>query len=342
MLNFWGLGERRFNDMKQQCPRCGNWVEGTEKKSLTKRGIKKAIDFIPGVSQFDSAYQLISGESLIDRAIDKVDSQFRNIPYEFNCPNCGYFWESTIDGEDGNLATKEQYIFSQEYEYFVEHSEEIGQSEETLNSYLAKLESIQLTCNFPKSEMCFLIAWIAYMATEEYPNYLSISDKYIRKAIRLFDDQEYHLFALLVDNKQQNRNAEKITREALALFKKLKTDNMLLKEEYYRDELNNAIQETLQFFKSKKLAENNKYLLKNSLWCVPILAFFIYKYVEYEPSGIWLFSWSPVYIVVLLIVGIIYLVKIAKYNEERSRTNEEWLALMSMEFVGFSWKDLFK
>ena len=142
MLNYWDLGRGNINEMKQQCPKCGNWVEGKEKKSLAKRGIKKALDFIPGVSQFDSAYQLVSGESLIDQAVDKVDSKLRNIPYEFKCPNCDYSWTSAIDGEEGNLVTKEQYLFVSTWENFLENSEDIIISEESVDNYISQLEKI--------------------------------------------------------------------------------------------------------------------------------------------------------------------------------------------------------
>lgn len=331
--------------MKQQCPKCGNWVEGTEKKSIVKRGIRKGISFIPIVGQivdnFDSGYQMVSGESIVDKFINKADSQIRDIPYEFKCPNCGFSWESTIDGEEGNLATKEQYMFNQEFEYFVEHSEEIGATGETVNAYLSKLNSVSLTCDAPKSEMYFLAAWVAYMAQDKNRQFIVIAEQNIHKALRLLNDEEYQLFALMVENKQGNRNAEKITRKALALFKNLKTDNMLLKEEYYRDELNNAIQETLQQYKAQKLDENKKYLIKNSIWCVPVLLFFIFKYSVYDPS-IWLFSWAPIYIFIIIIVGFAYWQVINKYRTEVSRTNEEWLELMSFDFVGFNWKDLFK
>ena len=140
MLNYWDLGRGNINEMKQQCPKCGNWVEGKEKKSLAKRGIKKALDFIPGVSQFDSAYQLVSGESLIDQAVDKVDSKLRNIPYEFKCPNCDYSWTSAIDGEEGNLVTKEQYLFVSTWENFLENSEDIIISEESVDNYISQLD----------------------------------------------------------------------------------------------------------------------------------------------------------------------------------------------------------
>ena len=344
--------------MKQQCPKCGNWVEGHAqqdfKRKATDSVVKKSAGaligaavgtvFAPGIgTALGGAVGdfLLSGE--IDKASNKANEMlYGEANYEFVCPNCNYRWIGQGEGTEVNLVTKEQYIFTQEYEYFVEHAEEIGSSEETLKAYISKLESIQLTCDVPKSEICFLIAWVAYIATEDYPNYLSIANNYIYKALRLLNDEEYRLFALMVENKQGNRNAEKITREALALFKNLKSDNMLLKEEYYRDELNDAIQETLHQYKKQKLDENRKCLIKNSLWCVPILLFFVFKYSIYEPSGIWLFSWAPIYIFILILVGLVYFQVIAKYHKETSRTNEEWLGIMTFDFVGFNWKDLFK
>lgn len=343
--------------MRQQCPKCGNWVEGHAQQdfkrkvtdSAVKKGAGAAIGAVVGTfiaPVIGTALGGAVGDFLLSKEIDKASNKanemlYGEADYEFVCPNCNHRWISRGEGEGANLATKEQYMFNQEFEYFVEHSEEIGATVETVNAYLSKLNSISLTCDAPKSEMHFLAAWVAYMAQDKNRQFMAVAEQNIHKALRLLNDEEYQLFALMVENKQGYRNAEKITREALALFKNLKTDNMLLKEEYYRDELNNAIQETLQQYKAQKLDENKKYLIKNSIWCVPVLLFFIFKYSVYDPS-IWLFSWAPIYIFIIIIVGFAYWQVINKYRTEVSRTNEEWLELMSFDFVGFNWKDLFK
>lgn len=344
--------------MKQQCPKCGNWVEGHAqqdfKRKATDSVVKKSAGaligaavgtvFAPGIgTALGGAVGdfLLSGE--IDKASNKANEMlYGEANYEFVCPNCNYRWIGQGEGTEVNLVTKEQYIFAQEYEYFVEHAEEIGSSEETLKAYISKLESIQLTCDVPKSEICFLIAWVAYIATEDYPNYLSIASNYIYKALRLLNDEEYQLFALMVENKQGNRNAEKITREALALFKNLKSDNMLLKEEYYRDELNDAIQETLQKYIKGKKSDANVSFFCNNLWCLPPLIFFIYKYSNYEPN-IWLFSWAPVYIFLIFIFGLLYFSFILMpIFDVYTKGDNEWRDKMIYDYVGFNWKDLFK
>ena len=344
--------------MRQQCPKCGNWVEGHAQQDLkrkvtdsaVKKGAGAAIGAVVGTfiaPGIGTALGGAVGDFLLSKEIDKASNKANEMLYgeadcEFVCPNCNHRWISRGEGEGANLATKEQYIFSQEFEYFIEHSEEIGASEDTLKSYISKLESIELTCDAPKSEIYFLIAWVAYIATKEYPNYLSISDKYIHKALRLFNDQEYQLFALMVENKQGNRDAEKITREALKLFADLNSDTMLLKEEYYSSELDDAIQETLQKYIKGKKSDANVSFFGNNLWCLPPLVFFIYKYSNYEPN-IWLFSWAPIYVFLIFVFGVLYFSFILMpIFDVYTKSDNEWRDKMINEYVGFRWSDLFK
>ena len=293
--------------MKQQCPKCGNWVVGTEKKSLAKRGIRKGIGLIPIVGQlvdaFDSGYQLVSGESAVNKLIDKVDSQFRDIPYEYNCPNCGYSWVSTIQGEEGNLATKEQYLFSSTWDSFLENSEEILSSEKSVDDYISQLEGIDIKSPIPKSEFNFLLAWVSYLAIETNKKYCPLSQKYINRAIKELNDQEYQLFALMVENKKENRDVGSITRNAIKLFKDLNQDNLLLKESYYRSELDDAITE--QTIKYRKENFWGEFLIAGLplILCGIPFSFIVYKYINYETDNWWIFSWYPIYWMLMIPLG---------------------------------------
>ncbi len=333
--------------MKQQCPKCSNWVVGSKEESIGK---STTAGFLGGLSSGLLSPVLgplasVAGrgvQALTENGLDKIVG----VNYLYECPNCGYSWQSAMTDESGSILTKEQYLFTQEYEYFLEHSEYIEESKETVDAYILKLDSMQLTCDLPKSEVYFLIAWVAYIASEELNrSYLFIADKYIHKAIRLFDDNEYQLFALMVDNKQGNRNTEKIAKEAIRLFSDLKSDNMLLKEEYYYDELSDAIQEETLKYRDVKIQEKKSYLIKNSLFAVPILLFVIYKYANYDtPEGFWstLFSWIPIYWTVLLTLGGAYLVVILDCYKTFSRKEEEWREKFIAQYTSFKWSDLLK
>ncbi len=333
--------------MKQQCPKCGNWVVGSKEESFGK---STTAGFWGGLSSGLLSPVLGPLASLAGQGVRKLTEkgldEVMGVNYFYECPNCGYSWQSAITDESGSILTKEQYLFAQEYEYFLEHSEDIGMSKETVDTYISKLDSMQLTCNVPKSEVYFLVAWVAYMASEELNRgYLSIAEKYIYKAMRLFNDEEYQLFALMLENKQANRNTEKIAREAIKLFSDLKSDNMLLKEEYYYEELSDAIQEETQKYKEQKIQEKKSYLIKNSLFAVPILLFVIYKYMNYDsPEGFWstLFSWVPIYWTVLLTLGGAYLAVISDCYKVFSRKNEEWQNEYISQYTPFKWSDLLK
>lgn len=333
--------------MKQQCPKCGNWVVGLKEESIGK---STTAGFLGGLSSgllspVLGPLAFVAGKGIQNLTENSLDKAL-GVNYLYKCPNCGYLWQNAITDENGSILTKEQYLFAQEYEYFLEHSEEIGVSKETVDGYISKLNSMQLTCDLPKSEVYFLIAWIAYMASKELnQSYLSIAEKYIHKAKRLLNDEEYQLFALMVENKQGNRNTERIVREAIKLFSDLKSDNMLLKEEYYYDELSDAIWEEINKYKEEKIQKKKSYLIKNSLFTVPVLLFVIYKYMNYDsPEGFLstLFSWVPIYWTILLTLGGGYLFVAVNFYKTFSRKDEEWREEFIAQYTSFKWSDLLK
>ena len=333
--------------MKQQCPKCGNWVVGLKEESIGK---STTAGFLGGLSSGLLSPVLgplasVAGKGIQNLTENSLDKAL-GVNYLYECPNCGYSWQNAITDENGSILTKEQYLFAQEYEYFLEHSEEIGVSKETVDGYISKLNSMQLTCDLPKSEVYFLIAWIAYMASKELnQSYLSIAEKYIHKAKRLLNDEEYQLFALMVENKQGNRNTERIVREAIKLFSDLKSDNMLLKEEYYYDELSDAIWEEINKYKEEKIQKKKSYLIKNSLFTVPVLLFVIYKYMNYDSPEDFLstlFSWVPIYWTILLTLGGTYLFVAVNFYKTFSRKDEEWKNEFIAKYTPFKWSDLLK
>ena len=101
---------------------------------------------------------------------------------------------------------------------------------------------------------------------------------------------------------------------------------------------------------SRKIPMNNcgkhfKTASKNTLFAVPILLYVIYKYINYDiPDGFWstLFSWIPIYWLILFTLGIPYLVVIADCYGVFSRKNEEWQELFIQQYTSFKWSDLLK
>lgn len=122
-----------MGNMNQQCPKCGNWVEGKKKGSYTKKiaknGVKTAVNsaasvgaastgaaigtaILPGIGTvIGGAAGFIASTMFhtavnegIDIAADKAeDLMSDSIEYEFHCPKCGYEW--TRNGNTQNIAS---------------------------------------------------------------------------------------------------------------------------------------------------------------------------------------------------------------------------------------------
>ena len=121
--------------MKEQCPKCGNWVEGKLRPSLTRKlttgaikkgGFKAAGTIIgsvvPGVGNavgFGVGVLLdaVAGET-VNKAIDEVaDEVFENQEYEFICPKCGRHWKRTDSSNVISKPTRVTYSTSSSTSY---------------------------------------------------------------------------------------------------------------------------------------------------------------------------------------------------------------------------------
>ncbi|MBE6301346.1 MAG: hypothetical protein E7085_05755 [Parabacteroides distasonis] len=98
--------------MKQQCPKCGNWVEGktvtTFARKVTRSAVKRSMmatgaaigSIIPGLGTFTgTAVGFIADVVMDDNTINKVadlveDITFDNTEYEFICPRCECVWSN--------------------------------------------------------------------------------------------------------------------------------------------------------------------------------------------------------------------------------------------------------
>lgn len=349
--------------MKQQCPKCGNWVEGKKKedlkRKLTSSAIKKGSSVATGAaigSIFPGVGTIVGGalglaaglilEDDVNHVANKTNEKlFGSDHYNFSCPNCGYVWEATTELGSDNQLIKDQLFVQQMWEYFSENSDEIFSSAESLDIFIKECESKELISSEPKAEMNFLLAFCAYCASLDENSYLSIARKYINRALRNSNNKEYQLFAEVLNNKETNRNTASIVPNAISLLSDLTEDQVHFKQEWYWEQLQDAVDEEVSKYKEEKIREKKSYLIKNSLFAIPILLFVIYKYMNYDsPEGFWstLFSWVPIYWAVLLTLGGAYLIVIADCNKVFSRKKEEWKEVFIGQYTSFKWSDLLK
>lgn len=349
--------------MKQQCPKCDNWVEGKRKEDLkrkaTKSAVKKASSFgtaaagaaigslfFPGVGTvIGGALGLLVEDDVNQLANEANDKLYGSAIFEFCCPNCGHIWEDYSSSGTDNQLAKDQLLVQQMWEYVQENIDEIYTSAETMNAFLSEWESKEIISPIPKSQRNFILAFCSYCASMAEYQYLAIARKYINRALRSNDDKEYQLFLEVINNKEPNRNTATIVPNAIKLLGDLKEDQALLKQEWYWGQLQNAITEETNKYKEEKIQKKKSYLIKNSLFAIPVLLFVIYKYMNYDsPDGFWstLFSWIPIYWTVLLTVGGAYLAVISDCNKVFSRKHEEWQNEYISQYTPFKWSDLLK
>ncbi|MCD7848411.1 MAG: hypothetical protein LUH63_00955 [Parabacteroides sp.] len=333
--------------MKQQCPKCGNWVEGKKKEDL-KRNLTSGFlkGFVSGASN-----AILPGSGIITGALTQNYSNklnntlYGSESYEFICPNCAHYWIDLESNGTNNQLAKDQYLVQQMWEDFSENSDRIFSSTNNIDTFLWKWESKELISSEPKAEMNFLLAFCAYCANLDENSYLSIARKYINRALRNSNNKEYQLFAEVLNNKETNRNTASIVPNAISLLSDLTEDQVHFKQEWYWEQLQDAVDEEVSKYKEEKIREKKSYLIKNSLFAIPILLFVIYKYMNYDsPEGFWstLFSWVPIYWAVLLTLGGAYLIVIADCNKVFSRKKEEWKEVFIGQYTSFKWSDLLK
>lgn len=349
--------------MKQQCPKCGNWVEGKRKEDLkrkaTKSAVKKASSFgtaaagaaigslfFPGVGTvIGGALGLLVEDDVNQLANEANDKLYGSAIFEFCCPNCGYTWEDYSSSGTDNQLAKDQLLVQQMLDYVNENTDEIYSSADNFNAFLSEWGSKEIISPVPQANMNFLLAFYTYCASIAEPSFLRISRKYINRALRINNNKEYQLLSEVINNKDSDRNTALIVPNAIKLLADLTEDQMIFSQNWYLEQLQNAITEETNKYKEEKIQEKKSYLIKNSLFAVPILLFVIYKYMNYDsPEGFWstLFSWVPIYWTVLLTLGGAYLAVISDCCKVFSRKSEEWQNEYISQYTSFKWSDLLK
>lgn len=130
-----------MENMRQQCPECGNWVEGKKRASYTKKlaktGVKTAVNSAASIGAastgaaigsaiFPGVGTLIGGaagflastmfHTAVNEGIDAIAEGTEevlsdNIVYEFSCPKCGHEWDSN-DQIDSTMLEQQEYLDS--------------------------------------------------------------------------------------------------------------------------------------------------------------------------------------------------------------------------------------
>lgn len=117
----------------QQCPHCGNWVEGKKVKSytnkVTRQGAKTAVHMatsaggmatgaavgsaiLPGIGTVVGGALGFIGSAMfnqkvnenIDKAGDAIEDNFMDMEYKFVCPKCGHEWSSLDESIDAEVS----------------------------------------------------------------------------------------------------------------------------------------------------------------------------------------------------------------------------------------------
>ena len=305
------------------------------------------IGLLPGGGTFSNTYKLLSGgDNPVNQLIDEVDKNVRDIPYVFECPNCGYTWMSTESSGNVNREEQEKLAFQEIWGQFFENWDEVFASTDTINKFITANEEItdNMVSPLPKSEMYFMMAFCAYAATDLDRSYLNMSRKYNSRAIRTFNDQEYQLFARIISQKEQSQSVESIVSESIKIITDIDENVLLIKKDWYMGQLNDAINKVVDDYKNSKMDVLKHNLTKTSfILCIPIFLFFYYKWSIYiEPESFFAMHWNYWYILIMIIVGLCELSSIYTFYQNYSKERNVWVEECLSQYTSFKWSDLFK
>lgn len=340
--------------MKQQCPKCGNWVEGYETnepyvsedgrsalqvagKIAVSLGQSEALDIIPG-----GRLAGLAASALTKGAINLFVDNAKKTSNKYVCA-CGYEWKSPIGTGFDDGTIQEIAIFQDAWKSFLNCPEDKYNTAYT-KDFISKWESQARIMKqaLPKSEMYFMLACASYCQIDDDRSFIGQSKSYINEAMCLLYDAEYQLFSVLVDQKEGRKSIESIVSEAVVLLDEIQEENMLLNKEYYINELNKSINQIANKYKEEVISKKRSSFLIKSLFCVPILLYIIYKCAIYETTHFWLFSWYPIYWLVIIMLGSAYVLEIMIYWKIIARSDDEWRELALSQYTSFKWHDLFK
>lgn len=229
--------------MKEQCPKCGNWVEGkkvaTFARKMTRGAVKKGSavatgmaigSIIPGAGTIIGGALGLAASALMDDSVNEVadlveDIAFDETEYEFRCPKCGCTWKRsnvrTLNCNNSNLSYSnngtEQDLFIRELNYYLENSDRIIDTKENVQSYIKTINDKVTSYNsIIESEYFFLkaICCLDYsFLHEDDKTLISLGNYNINNAISAFPKNgEYILVKLMFDSFSVNHNASVVVK----------------------------------------------------------------------------------------------------------------------------------
>ena len=141
--------------MKEQCPKCGNWVEGkkvaTFARKMTRGAVKKGSavatgmaigSIIPGAGTIIGGALGLAASALMDDSVNEVadlveDIAFDETEYEFRCPKCGKIWKNNSNiYRNPNLIFNLKDDIGETLRYWHIHKEEMKNNFELYVSFI--------------------------------------------------------------------------------------------------------------------------------------------------------------------------------------------------------------
>lgn len=236
----------------------------------------------------------------------------------------------SLSGFAMNSYFKDNASFESFWDKYINNKDEILSTSESVLNFINEIDSIVVTDVRVKAKMKFLASLCLYLSIDKSASFSDMAYDNINKAIDLDDEAEYSLLRVLINNKNQFMDSTILAKE----YFNAEGDTILMNSYFYEQEMSGTISKAVQKYKSNKKSEAMSRFTKRSLCFVPALLFFGYKYAVYVPPTGWFsFSWTPIYIIILVILGYTYLLEILEIRDNLIRDDMSWKNLMRGDMI---------
>ena len=236
----------------------------------------------------------------------------------------------SLSGFAMNSYFKDNTSFESLWDKFKNNKEEILSTSETVVNFINEIDSTIITDVRVKAKMRFLSALCAYLSIEKNDKFNDLAYENINRAIDLDYQSEYSMLKVLIKNKNSYIDVITLTKEYLVC----KNDTLFMDSYFYEEEMSDTIHKAVNKYKSLKKDEAVSRFLKRSFCFVPALLFFGYKYAVYVPPTGWFsFSWTPIYIIILVVLGYLYLLEILELRDNIIRDDLSWKNMIWLDMI---------
>ena len=244
-----------MGNIRQKCPKCGNWVEGKPVKGfarkITRGAVKKGAamatgaaigSVVPGLGTIvGGALGMIAG-TLLEDDVNKVADASEKFLWgdvdnlQFHCPKCGHEWgsnkqlDSVTAVHDENVYSelvdnREEEKILEKLTYLLDNTESIIATRNTTLRYLDSLERLYYGFDERiKSAIHFLWALCAYYYSEEHIEDKSLIKKglfHINESIKLYDkNDEYTVLQLMFMSMNINHDSPNVVDQQVQISKR--------------------------------------------------------------------------------------------------------------------------